>query len=191
MSGVEFCDAAGLNVLVTAGREAGQRSGELRLVSRNESFRRLLESTLLDAGLRVYDSLAHAVLAPPARVSPRRTAPTRRCPSARRRRSRGCSRTPARCRLGPHRPRADGRPTPPAAAVAHAHSPAGKAPGGGSAGCGAPRRMLGGQHGSVGRYRPGNDELRGVRPGGRRAERHRERGGCADDTLRGRLRQGG
>ncbi|WP_411108888.1 STAS domain-containing protein [Streptomyces sp. c-19] len=67
---MEFCDAAGLNVLVTAGREAGQRSGELRLVSRNESFRRLLESTLLDAGLRVYDSLAHAVLAPPARVSP-------------------------------------------------------------------------------------------------------------------------
>ncbi|MGW6395083.1 STAS domain-containing protein [Streptomyces sp. NPDC055103] len=71
LSGVEFCDAAGLSVLVAARREARQRSGELRLVSRKKSFRRLLEGARLDGTMPLYDSLVQAVLDPwPAGVSP-------------------------------------------------------------------------------------------------------------------------
>lgn len=60
VNGLEFCDAAGLAVLGAAHRQAGQRSGGLRLVSRKPSFRRLLEASGLSDSLPLYKSLAEA-----------------------------------------------------------------------------------------------------------------------------------
>ncbi|OAH09778.1 STAS domain-containing protein [Streptomyces jeddahensis] len=60
-SGLDFCDASGLSVLVAASHEARQRHGQLRLVCPEGPIRRLLRITELTTLIPVYDTVTQAV----------------------------------------------------------------------------------------------------------------------------------
>ncbi len=49
MSGVEFCDSTGMNVLLSCLRHARERGGELELAAPRPAVRKILQVTGLDA----------------------------------------------------------------------------------------------------------------------------------------------
>jgi anti-sigma B factor antagonist len=49
MSGVEFCDSTGMNVLLSCLRHARERGGELELAAPRQAVRKILQVTGLDA----------------------------------------------------------------------------------------------------------------------------------------------
>jgi anti-sigma B factor antagonist len=49
MSGVEFCDSTGMNVLLSCLREARERGGELELAAPRPAVRKILQVTGLDS----------------------------------------------------------------------------------------------------------------------------------------------
>ena len=63
MSGTEFCDSTGLNVLVRALRQSAEDGGELRLVVGGSALRRILTVTGVSGMFRVYDTLGQALAA--------------------------------------------------------------------------------------------------------------------------------
>jgi anti-sigma B factor antagonist len=67
MTGTEFCDSTGLNVLVRALRQAEQADTELILVVRTSALHRMLTVSGVGELFRTYDSLAEAVNATRAR----------------------------------------------------------------------------------------------------------------------------
>ena len=67
MTGTEFCDSTGLNVLVRALRQTEQAETELILVVRASALRRMLTVSGVGDLFPTYDSLAEAVDAARAR----------------------------------------------------------------------------------------------------------------------------
>lgn len=61
MTGTEFCDSTGLNVLVRALRQADQAGGEIRLVVGGTGLRRTLAVTGVVRMFDIYDSLDEAL----------------------------------------------------------------------------------------------------------------------------------
>ncbi len=61
MSGTEFCDSTGLNVLIRALGQAGDVGGELRLVMGGAGLRRILTVTGVGGMFRVYETLGQAL----------------------------------------------------------------------------------------------------------------------------------
>ena len=61
MSRTRFCDSAGLNALVTAGRRARADGGEVRLVVVGEAVARVVALTGVDRVIPVYASLEDAL----------------------------------------------------------------------------------------------------------------------------------
>jgi anti-sigma B factor antagonist len=55
MSGVDFCDSTGMNVLLSCLRQARQRGGELELAAPRPAVRKILAVTGLDAVFTVAD----------------------------------------------------------------------------------------------------------------------------------------
>ena len=55
MSGVEFCDSTGMNVLLSCLRQARERGGELELAAPRPAVRKILAVTGLDAVFTVAD----------------------------------------------------------------------------------------------------------------------------------------
>ncbi|MFF6783704.1 anti-sigma factor antagonist [Streptomyces sp. NPDC012510] len=60
LSGVSFCDSAGLNVLIGGWRQADASGAVLVLACVPESLRRILQMTGVDQLLRVYDTVTEA-----------------------------------------------------------------------------------------------------------------------------------
>jgi anti-sigma B factor antagonist len=58
MSGVEFCDSTGMNVLLAAHRLAAERGGGLALAAPRPPVRKILDLTGLQSVFTVYDDLA-------------------------------------------------------------------------------------------------------------------------------------
>jgi anti-sigma B factor antagonist len=58
MSGVEFCDSTGMNVLLAAHRHACERGGDLALAAPRAPVRKILEVTGLSSVFTVHDDLA-------------------------------------------------------------------------------------------------------------------------------------
>lgn len=61
MSGTEFCDSTGLNVLIRALRQADQDGGELRLVMGGSGLERILNVTGVAGIFRIYETLGQAL----------------------------------------------------------------------------------------------------------------------------------
>ena len=61
MSGVEFCDSTGMNVLLSCLRQARERGGELELAAPRPAVRKILQVTGLEAVFTVTDKPAQAV----------------------------------------------------------------------------------------------------------------------------------
>jgi anti-sigma B factor antagonist len=61
MSGTEFCDSTGLNVLVRALRQTVEDGGELRLVVGGRALRRILTVTGVSSMFRMYETLGQAL----------------------------------------------------------------------------------------------------------------------------------
>jgi anti-anti-sigma factor len=61
MSGTEFCDSTGLNVLVRALGKAEQADAELRLVMGGSGVRRVLTVTGVAGMFRIYETLGQAL----------------------------------------------------------------------------------------------------------------------------------
>jgi anti-sigma B factor antagonist len=57
MSGVEFCDSTGMNVLLAAHRVAAGRGGQLALAAPRPSVRKILEVTGLQSVFTIHDDL--------------------------------------------------------------------------------------------------------------------------------------
>lgn len=57
MSGVEFCDSTGVNVLLAAHRDAAERGGDLALAAPRASMRKILQVTGLDGVFTVRDDV--------------------------------------------------------------------------------------------------------------------------------------
>jgi anti-sigma B factor antagonist len=55
MSGVDFCDSTGMNVLLSCLRQARERGGELELAAPHPAVRKILSVTGLDAVFTVAD----------------------------------------------------------------------------------------------------------------------------------------
>jgi anti-sigma B factor antagonist len=55
MSGVDFCDSTGINVLLAAHRQARERGGELQLASLGSATRKVLQVTGLESVFTVLD----------------------------------------------------------------------------------------------------------------------------------------
>jgi anti-sigma B factor antagonist len=55
MSGVEFCDSTGINVLLAAHRQATERGGELQLAGPGSATRKVLQVTGLETVFTVLD----------------------------------------------------------------------------------------------------------------------------------------
>jgi anti-sigma B factor antagonist len=55
MSGVDFCDSTGMNVLLSSLRQARERGGELELAAPRPAVRKILSVTGLDAVFTVTD----------------------------------------------------------------------------------------------------------------------------------------
>jgi anti-sigma B factor antagonist len=58
MSGVEFCDSTGINVLLAAHRQARERGGELQLAGPGSATRKVLQVTGLETVFTVLDDPA-------------------------------------------------------------------------------------------------------------------------------------
>ena len=58
MSGVEFCDSTGMNVLLSCLRQARERGGELELAAPRPAIKKILQVTGLDAVFTIADSPA-------------------------------------------------------------------------------------------------------------------------------------
>lgn len=63
MSGTEFCDSTGLNVLVRAKKQAEAQGRQLRLVVRGAALVRILEVSGIGPMFEIFDSLDQAVQA--------------------------------------------------------------------------------------------------------------------------------
>ena len=63
MTGTEFCDSTGLNVLIRAHRQADQAGGEIRLAVGGTALQRILAVTGVATMFGVYDSLTAALRA--------------------------------------------------------------------------------------------------------------------------------
>jgi len=63
MTGVEFCDSTGMNVLLAAHRRAREAGGELQLASPRSAIRKVLQVTGLESVFTVVD-LPAAVTGP-------------------------------------------------------------------------------------------------------------------------------
>ena len=61
MSGTEYCDSTGLNVLVRALGRAHQAGGDLRLVMGGPGLRRVLAVTGVAGMFRIYETLGQAL----------------------------------------------------------------------------------------------------------------------------------
>src|SRR5690348_5709583 len=66
MSGTQFCDSAGLNVLVRAHQRAGAQGGEVRLVISTTGVRRIFTVTGIDRVIPSFSSLEKALAPAPA-----------------------------------------------------------------------------------------------------------------------------
>ena len=55
MSGVDFCDSTGMNVLLSCLRQARERGGELELAAPQPAVQKILSVTGLDAVFTVAD----------------------------------------------------------------------------------------------------------------------------------------
>jgi anti-sigma B factor antagonist len=55
MSGVDFCDSTGINILLAAHRSARERGGELQLAGPGTATRRVLQVTGLESVFTVLD----------------------------------------------------------------------------------------------------------------------------------------
>ncbi|MFF9120528.1 STAS domain-containing protein [Streptomyces massasporeus] len=60
LSGVSFCDSAGLNVLLQTWRQADMRGAVVVLADVSGPVRRILQMTGVDQVVRVYDSVSEA-----------------------------------------------------------------------------------------------------------------------------------
>lgn len=58
MSGVDFCDSTGINVLLAAHRHARERGGELQLAGPGSATRKVLQVTGLESVFTVLDDPA-------------------------------------------------------------------------------------------------------------------------------------
>jgi anti-sigma B factor antagonist len=58
MSGVEFCDSTGMNVLLSALRQARERGGQLELAAPRPGVRKILQVTGLESVFTVVESPA-------------------------------------------------------------------------------------------------------------------------------------
>jgi len=58
MTGVEFCDSTGMNVLLAALRRVRERGGELVLAAPRPAVRKILQVTGLESVFTVFDDLA-------------------------------------------------------------------------------------------------------------------------------------
>ena len=68
MSGVDFCDSTGMNVLLSCLRQARERGGELELAAPRPAVRKILSVTGLDAVFTVADfELSSGAAAAPSR----------------------------------------------------------------------------------------------------------------------------
>jgi anti-sigma B factor antagonist len=77
MTGTEFCDSTGLNVLVRAQKRVQQEGREVLLAVRRPALRRILGVSGVGNIFRTYDTLADALLAGRGGQSPDRIAPGR------------------------------------------------------------------------------------------------------------------
>jgi anti-sigma B factor antagonist len=66
MSGTQFCDSAGLSVLVRAHKRALAEGGDLRLVVTGPAVLRILSLTGLDRAIRMFATVGEAVAELPA-----------------------------------------------------------------------------------------------------------------------------
>src|SRR6201997_4479742 len=66
MSGVDFCDSTGMNVLLSCLRQARERGGELELAAPRPAVRKILSVTGLDAVFTVADLRLSPEGRPPA-----------------------------------------------------------------------------------------------------------------------------
>jgi anti-sigma B factor antagonist len=57
MSGVEFCDSTGMNVLLSCLRRARERGGELEIAAPRPAVRKILQVTGLDSVFTLVDSV--------------------------------------------------------------------------------------------------------------------------------------
>jgi anti-sigma B factor antagonist len=57
MSGVEFCDSTGMNVLLSCLRRVNERGGELEIASPRPAVRKILQVTGLDSVFNLVDDL--------------------------------------------------------------------------------------------------------------------------------------
>jgi anti-sigma B factor antagonist len=60
MSGVEFCDSTGMNVLLSSLRRARERGGQLELAAPRPAVRKILQVTGLDSVFTIADESAVA-----------------------------------------------------------------------------------------------------------------------------------
>jgi anti-sigma B factor antagonist len=58
MSGIEFCDSTGMNVLLAAQRRAREQGGELELAAPRPAIRKVLQVTGLESVFTVLDDPA-------------------------------------------------------------------------------------------------------------------------------------
>jgi anti-sigma B factor antagonist len=61
MSGVDFCDSTGVNVLLAAQHQARETGGDLELAAPRPAVRKILQVTGLEAVFRVVETPAQAV----------------------------------------------------------------------------------------------------------------------------------
>ncbi len=61
LSGVDFCDSTGVNVLLAAHRQAKETGGDLELAAPRPAVRKILQVTGLEAAFTRTDNLAQAV----------------------------------------------------------------------------------------------------------------------------------
>jgi anti-sigma B factor antagonist len=61
MSGVEFCDSTGMNVLLSCLRRVHERGGELEIASPKPAVRKILQVTGLDSVFKLVDKPKPAV----------------------------------------------------------------------------------------------------------------------------------
>ena len=70
MSGVEFCDSTGMNVLLSSLREARERGGELELAAPRPAVRKILQVTGLDSVFTLVPDAAAVGLSEPKPAVP-------------------------------------------------------------------------------------------------------------------------
>ena len=66
MSGVEFCDSTGMNVLLSCLRRARERGGELEIATPKPAVRKILQVTGLDAVFTLVNADSMAPVSSPA-----------------------------------------------------------------------------------------------------------------------------